>query len=431
MGATSSGAAQPGPPRRAGSAMPQSAQVQFATECATTVKYTDSSVTITSSAFELNTQCPHCPLRQTAAVLLDAAISCSCGSITLVCPSAPKMDQHMAACLTIYNAADRCRPTGCTAQSTPRRLQRWRSSSSSHVSRPPQNAHCTSCCWKLRRGKVCALVAEMMYHLGLQLHSSHRCFCSPSRGWLLHINYLVVFLTHLLSCNAEGDWTSNDGQRALQAQVHAVLDGYRAADLATARARQKQRQTALTGKGDDSGDAAGLMDMPHAAPQVQSLICCSLLWDTAAAAQTATRCHSLPTARNTHPRCVSLPTEMRLAGLLHVPETPCFRLFFCLKHSVLLFTQDPSSSRFIDLATIAPLMATVGRVYGRPDGSAVALLEVAAVRATPRSTGGYSGVAGWPLRCVPRLQDPAKCSSWQGHRWHCWLRRHNSMMHLI
>lgn len=68
----------------------------------------------------------------------------------------------------------------------------------------------------------------------------------------------------LLPFNAEGDWTSGDGQRALEAQVRAILDGYRAADLAAARARQKRRQTELTERGDAGGDGAGLKDMPEA-----------------------------------------------------------------------------------------------------------------------------------------------------------------------
>jgi hypothetical protein len=54
----------------------------------------------------------------------------------------------------------------------------------------------------------------------------------------------------------------------------------------------------------------------------------------------------------------------------------------------------------VDLASVAPLAASVSRVYARPDGSAVALLEVAAVRATPGATGGSSSAAGWPLRHV-------------------------------
>lgn len=39
-------------------------------------------------------------------------------------------------------------------------------------------------------------------------------------------------------------------------------------------------------------------------------------------------------------------------------------------------------------------------MYARPDGSAVALLEVAAVHATPGANGGSSSTAGWPLRHV-------------------------------
>ncbi len=52
----------------------------------------------------------------------------------------------------------------------------------------------------------------------------------------------------------------------------------------------------------------------------------------------------------------------------------------------------------MDLATVGPLSAAVTRVYSRPDGGAAALLEVTALRATPRNTSGYSPVAGWPLR---------------------------------
>jgi hypothetical protein len=75
-----------------------------------------------------------------------------------------------------------------------------------------------------------------------------------------------------LLCSAEGGWTDANGQRALQAQVSAILDGYRAADLAAARSLQKRRQMELAERGDASGDVAGLIDMPGTAHQVCSLL---------------------------------------------------------------------------------------------------------------------------------------------------------------
>lgn len=50
--------------------------------------------------------------------------------------------------------------------------------------------------------------------------------------------------------------------------MRAVLEHYRASDLAAARSRQKRRQTELTerdgGGGGGGGDEPGLIDMPRA-----------------------------------------------------------------------------------------------------------------------------------------------------------------------
>ena len=67
---------------------------------------------------------------------------------------------------------------------------------------------------------------------------------------------------------ADGDWTSANGRRALQAQVSAIVDGYRAADLAAARTLQKRRQLELAERENAGGDGAGFIDMPGTAHQV-------------------------------------------------------------------------------------------------------------------------------------------------------------------
>ncbi len=67
------------------------------------------------------------------------------------------------------------------------------------------------------------------------------------------------------------DWACAQGQRSLQARVRAVLDAYRAADLAAARQRRARRQAELTesgGGGDGGGDDPGLIDMPRSAQVV-------------------------------------------------------------------------------------------------------------------------------------------------------------------
>lgn len=97
----------------------------------------------------------------------------------------------------------------------------------------------------------------------------------------VHFNCFTVTVHYLrVSCTcdclppADGAWTSAEGQRALQAQVSAVVDGYRAADLLAARTLQKRRQLELAERENAGGDGAGFIDMPGTAHQVRC--CCSI-----------------------------------------------------------------------------------------------------------------------------------------------------------